>query len=450
MSDAEAPVRDFPSVMAIANGYGLSVSSYSPHEGGYLLEASEGRFWLKPFAGSEAELRFVVAADEHVRGRGFTRLCRCLRLSDGSAGVCFRRLPYWLLELPATEAPPLTTIEELRNLGAELARFHLAGQGFAPPADLAEVRVEWAGYERQFKERLLDLYDFQELCYDRVRPTRFDQEYIDRFNEFVDDARRAINMLAELPLVAMVATARREGQLCHGSFTRESLAADAAGGLLVTDAELTCFDLRVRDLAELIRSVAERDAERAVAICDGYGEVCPLTVEELQIIKATLIFPRDFWRAARAYYRDGVNTRANISDAVAALDPQRRFVESLDRLSLPVGDWYAVYTEEQAGPAPAWPAPEPVEPVAAEPAPGVPAETTAEPVEPMAAEPIEPVAAELAEPIAEEPVPLEPVLIEPAIAQPVSPGPSLLKKLVWHFPPPMVRHEPLLPVEPPQ
>lgn len=449
MSDAEAPVRDFPSVMAIANGYGLSVSSYSPHEGGYLLEASDGRFWLKPFAGSEAELRFVVAADEHVRSQGFARLCRCLRLSDGSAGVFFRRLPYWLLELPATKAPPLATIEEVRNLGAELARFHLAGQGFAPPDDLAEVRVEWAGYERQFKERLLDLYDFQELCYDRVRPTRFDQEYIDRFNEFVDDARKAINMLAELPLVAMVATARRERQLCHGSFTRESLAADAEGGLLIADAELACFDLRARDLAELIRSIAERDAERAVAICDGYRAVCPLTVEELQIVKATLLFPRDFWRAARAYYRDGVNTRTNIGETVAALDEQRRFVESLDRLSLPVGDWYAVYTEAPAEPARAEPVAEPAEPEA-EPVGPIAAEAAND--EPAPSAPVEPPPDEQApsEPITEEPVLPEPVQTEPPVVEPVPPDPLRLKKLVWHFPPPMLRHDPAPPIEPPQ
>lgn len=342
MSDAGTPARDFPSVMAIAGGYGLNVRTYSPHDGGYLLEASEGRFWLKPFAGSEPELHFVVAANEHVRARGFTQLCRSLRLPDGAVGVRFRQLLHYVIELPPGAAPELSTIEGLQRTGELLAQFHLAARDFVPPPEVAELRTEWASCDRQFKERLLDLYDFQEICYDRTRPTRFDQEYIDRFNEFVDVARAAISMVADLPLTAMVAVARRDHQLCHGAFAPQSLASDDLGNHVITDLELVCYDLKTRDLADLIRAVADWDAERAIAVLRGYLTISPLTAEDLRLIQAILLFPREYWRAARAYYRDGVNTRANINEAVAAIDTHRRLVDALEQLSLPSLDWEAV------------------------------------------------------------------------------------------------------------
>lgn len=333
MSNPEAEVREYPSVLAVARGYGLEVTNYLATPGGYLLEAADGKYWLKPFAGSEKELSYVVAASEHLQRRGFPYLCRCLRLRDGSPGIRFRRVLFQLVEAAPGPSPELKSHEELRAAGARLAWLHLAARAFDPPPDLLDVRVEWGSCERVFKERLLDLYDFQETSVDRPRQTRFDVLYLEHFNDFVDAAREAVDIVAELPLARMIAAARAERQLCHGDFTPAALAVDQQGELVVADLEMMRFELRALDVAELIRATAECNVERAEAILAGYHAAFPLTQEDFLLVEAYLRFPREYWRAANAYYREGINARARLVEAVSGYPALRRFLDSFHRLA---------------------------------------------------------------------------------------------------------------------
>lgn len=332
MSNPEAEVREYPSVLAVARGYGLEVTNYLATPGGYLLEATDGKYWLKPFAGSEKELSYVVAASEHLRRRGFPYLCRCLRLQDGAPGIRFRRVLFYLVEAPPGPSPELKSHEELRAAGARLAWLHLAARAFEPPPALLAVRSEWGSCERVFKERLLDLYDFQETAVDRPRQTRFDALYLEHFNDFVDAAREAVDIVAELPLARMIAAARAERQLCHGDFTPAALAVDQQGELVVADLEMVRFDLRALDVAELIRATAECDVERAEALLTGYHAAFPLTLEDILLVEAYLRFPREYWRAANAYYREGINSRARLVEAVSTYAAVRRFLDAFHRL----------------------------------------------------------------------------------------------------------------------
>lgn len=332
MSNPEAEVREYPSVLAVARGYGLEVTNYLATPTGYLLEATDGKYWLKPFAGSEKELSYVVAASEHIRRRGFPYLCRCLRLQDGAPGIRFRRVLFQLVEAPPGPSPELKSHEELRAAGARLAWLHLAARAFDAPPDLLDVRSEWGSCERVFKERLLDLYDFQETAVDRPRQTRFDALYLEHFNDFVDAAREAVDIVAELPLSRMIAAARSERQLCHGEFTPAALAVDQQGELVVADLEMVRFDLRALDIAEFIQATAECDAERAEAVLAGYHAAFPLTQEDFLLVEAYLRFPREYWRAANAYYREGINSRARLVEAVSSYAAVRRFLDAFHRL----------------------------------------------------------------------------------------------------------------------
>ena len=332
MSNPEAEVREYPSVLAVARGYGLEVTNYLATPGGYLLEATDGKYWLKPFAGSEKELSYVVAASEHLRRRGFPYLCRCLRLQDGAPGIRFRRVLFHLVEAPPGPSPELRSHEELRAAGARLAWLHLAARAFEPPPALLAVRSEWGSCERVFKERLLDLYDFQETAVDRPRQTRFDALYLEHFNDFVDAAREAVDIVAELPLARMIAASRAERQLCHGDFTPAALAVDQQGELVVADLEMVRFDLRALDVAELIRATAECDSERAEAVLTGYHAAFPLSMDDFLLVEAYLRFPQEYWRAANAYYREGINSRARLVETVANYAAVRRFLDAFHRL----------------------------------------------------------------------------------------------------------------------
>ncbi|MGE5560355.1 MAG: phosphotransferase [Chloroflexota bacterium] len=328
MGNPEAAVREYPSVLAVALGYGLEVTNYAAAPGGYLLEAVTGKYWLKPFAGSEKELSFVVAASEHLVQRGFPFLTRCLRLTDGSPGIRFRRVLFHLVEAAPGPAPELGTEDDLRAAGARLGWLHLAARAFDPPVGLTAIRTEWGSCEREFKERLLDLYDFQETCIDRPRPTRFDVLYLEHFNDIVDAAREAVDIVADVPLARMVNVARQERQFCHGDFRPSALAVDSQGELIITDLEMTRFDLRAADIAELIRATHNCDASRADAVLTGYHGAFPLTREDVRLVEAYLRFPRDCWRAANAYYREGINARARLMEAVANSEAERRFLDA--------------------------------------------------------------------------------------------------------------------------
>lgn len=332
MGNPEAAVREYPSVLAVAQGYGLDVTSYAAVPGGYLLDAATGKYWLKPFAGSEKELDLVVAASEHLERRGFPYQTRSLRLRDASPGIRFRRVLFCLVEAAPGAEPRLDTLEALREAGERLGWFHLAARAFDPPADLADVRREWGSCERVFKERLLDLYDFQETCADRPRRTRFDGLYLEHFNDFVDAAREAVDIVAELPLREMIAVARADRQFCHGDFAPAALAVSAHGELVITDLDMMRFDLRVVDVAEFIRTTSDFDPERAGAFLQGYHAAFPLAAEDVRLIEAYLRFPRDYWRAANAYYREGINTRARLSEVIANYQTRQRFIDSFRHL----------------------------------------------------------------------------------------------------------------------
>ncbi len=267
------------------------------------LQTSEGLFVLKKSPNPPARVRFIVAAIEHLQ-KGGVNIPPLVRTRSGTlwaeaGGAC-----YLVTEAVRGRTPSYSAPEELDAMTGALAAFHRASRGFSPPHG-AEAPSHLGTWERTFSERLDSLQSFLVMADGR----RDDFSLIARREtpRFIEQARRAIELLRKPSYESSVLRVAQQGNLCHQDFAAGNLSLTAAG-IHVFDLDSVTVDLEARDLRKLLNKVVKKlggwNAGIPRSILRSYHLRNPLSRDDYEVLKADLMFPHLFCGIMSKYYED--------------------------------------------------------------------------------------------------------------------------------------------------
>lgn len=307
---------------------------------GYRVEGPAGPRFLKRLNYGPAEATFIYHALEYLRRNGFAEAPRINLTTDGVPFIVPSGELYYLEDWYDVAPADLSDPSVLGGCVDLMARLHKAGVGFTPPEAIADVRNDYGSWLDKCVGRLREMYSFAELAEDGKRSSAFDNRYARVSLLFARQAEEAVRRLAELPLAEVAKQERHAKALCHRDFTARNLALDARSRIRLLDFDNIAREIRLDDVAKLLRRAAYLDVERAGFIVDRYGQAMgrALSSEELALISAYLLFPAEFWSVGSSRFRKNRLRERKLRRLVRDSEAWASFAMALADLDVPRGE----------------------------------------------------------------------------------------------------------------
>ncbi len=320
----------------IAANYGLDVKGITPYKDAYMLNTDKGRKILKKLLFSPERIIFVHGAKEHLISRGFTNVDRYLETLKGEPCFLFENSSYVLFDLIEGRESNFDNDMEAQKAAATLAMLHSASRGYKPEKN-AKIQDDLGKLPVYFSKRLDDIRKLRKFA--KRGKSRFDHLFLEYVDYFVGLGENAVFELKNSNYAKLVNDAREQGIFCHHDYTHHNLIA-TEDRLTVINFDYCCFELKIYDLANLIRRKMRKcnwDIDKAKLLIDGYCAVENLSSDEFAVMKLILQFPQKFWRVVNRYYnsRRSWSERsyvAKLQEVIDEVEGHGNFMEKYENL----------------------------------------------------------------------------------------------------------------------
>lgn len=315
--------------------YGIKVTSFKPCRAGYVLDTNVGKKHLRQCQCSENRILYVHAAKEHLYNNGFTNL--------DTYSVSLDNKPFMEIEGQHFVMTPYFDSRECEfsddgdtiRASVALAHMHSLGKGFkhendAAPNDLGKL-----------PENLGKRYE--EILRMRRKAERergaFDYIYLDCVDKFIELAEESLSLLNGTEYARLVKKTLLEGGICHHDYSYQNIL--IKGNITyIIGFECCCEELRIYDLVNLLRRKMRKcnwNIQKASLLLDAYGEIAPVSKDEIAVMTAMLLFPQKFWRVANKYYNSRrswaqKNFTGMLEEVIAEYEDHTRFMKQFNKL----------------------------------------------------------------------------------------------------------------------
>lgn len=320
----------------ISEKYNLDISGMSSFKETYIISSSKGRKVLKKTELSPDRIEFVHGAKEHLYNNGFVHLDRYLCTVEGKPYMEINGDHYVVSDFIEGRECNFASREDVIKASRALAQLHKASKGFILPVPL-KTRDDLGKLPAYFGKRLEEIKKLKKVA--KKGKSKFDYMFLQYVDYFYNLGEKTIEQLAVSKYVQLCEQTRKDGILCHHDYTHSNILC-ADKGITVVNFEFCCFELRVYDIANLLRRKMRKcdwDPREAEVILREYQSVEKLTEVELQIMKLILQFPQKFWRVANKFYNSKrswseKSYAAKLQEVVDELEPHKKFMEKYDEI----------------------------------------------------------------------------------------------------------------------
>lgn len=287
----------------IMSHWGLTVLDYQQIKDVFKVETEKGVKNLKVSPLLPKRLLFVHQAILHLQDNGFQGMYPIIPTIDGRTYINDGRYAYSLFDWIEGNQCDFDNLSELKGATRLLAGFHQKSRGFMPP-DHSNMRNRLGKCLHHFEEHYQDLLDFKETAA-TMPGDPFAQTYLSQVDYFLPIAAHAIMKLRQSSYPDLVKITRQNHTFCHGDPAARNFILTPDERIFMIDFDSCRLDLPVMDLIKFARRVLKKfywDFKIAQVLVDAYHEVSPLSLNELEVMKAVFYFPQKFWRMATRYF----------------------------------------------------------------------------------------------------------------------------------------------------
>lgn len=282
----------------------IKLEVYKGKKGVWWINTESGMKVLKKQPNPEKTLEFIIAAIDYLTYRGI-RIPRIIKNKDGHQYSVIDDNYYILSEAVYGKRPSYDNMKELKIIVKELADFHIASIGFAPPIGCVP-RMHLGKLIKEHEDSKIKLESYYEKEKQSDTHNSFGANVLSEFPYFHSRMQNSIMELNKSCYTEWAEKMKSSGCLCHQDFAAGNLILDANGDLYVLDTDSLTIDMPIRDIRKLLNKVMKKnggwDYKLAETILKWYQEKNPLEASQWLVLKAELEYPHLFYGAMTKYY----------------------------------------------------------------------------------------------------------------------------------------------------
>lgn len=280
-------------------GFGLKVTDVVPLRNVYLLFTDQGKKILKKVEYSKESLEFIYDAVEYIR-RNFDRIISFNKTTSGELYTIWNGELYCILEGVDGRECEYSNPLDVSIASKGMAELHRASEGYRcsmPEKYLAGRTIE------NFRRRCDELRFFKKLASLHEYKNEFDEIFLNNVDYYIEEVERSIKLLGASPYLK-ISGEDDKIVICHHDLAHHNILINEEKAYFV-DFDYAVVDLKIHDICNFINKAVKNfafDLGRAKAIIEDYCTVNTLDKRELEVLKALITFPEDFYNISKDYY----------------------------------------------------------------------------------------------------------------------------------------------------
>jgi CotS family spore coat protein len=290
----------------IEDSYGFKIYNAEAKKNIVKIETDCGVKCFKRAHMSPAYFLFLYTAVNHLKNNGFEGVVPYSTTLDGSICIPNDKYVYYVVDWIESRECRFKKENELKMAIKAAADLHKASVGYTPPKG-AKPRVYYNRWVEKFKKKCEELQGFKKEIEAKEYKTDFDEIFYQNIPYYENQAKESIAMIEEGPYREISSESERKGEFCHHDMANHNFLIDAKDNVYLIDFDYCIMDTRLHDVSSLvIRNMRYGiwDTHKAYFILNEYDRNYSINEKELQVMKAFITFPQDFWQVGLQYYTE--------------------------------------------------------------------------------------------------------------------------------------------------
>jgi CotS family spore coat protein len=276
--------------------YQLTVKSISKGRECYLCDTSQGTVALHEYYGSIERAAFLAGMLAHLKQDGLL-VEGIIASTEGEWLITDEEERRFLLSECFSGAEcDVKKEEDMYQAVKTLARLHKSSKNYTE--EIPElIRRNLTTLAEAFEKHNRELRQIKNYIRGRKKKNTFEALFMKEYDNFY---KRAEDVTAALSCKNL---SEESYGFCHGDFNQHSIVF-AKQGIAIVGLERFTYDLQVRDLANFIRKMMEkneRNAELGIKLIATYEKEYSLSQQEKECLYLFLAYPDKFWKVATHY-----------------------------------------------------------------------------------------------------------------------------------------------------
>lgn len=279
--------------------YGLEVYEAHPIRSVFLLNTDKGFKILKLIDYTKEELSYINEAIDYVKD-GYSNIISFYKTLEGNSFEVYNDNLYSIFDVVEGRECEYSNPIDIEIASKGLAKFHKASNEFK--TSLTEKIYLGQAIEK-FKSRVQSLEDFKNIAISYKNKMGFDKLFLKNVDDFIKQGKLSIELLEKSPYLTLCAD-YNNAYLCHHDLAHHNMLI-CEEEVWFIDFDYSIVDLRVHDICNFMNKTIKNyafDMDKAKLLIDSYNSENPLKVEEIEVLKALITFPHDFYSIVSDYY----------------------------------------------------------------------------------------------------------------------------------------------------
>ena len=308
-------------LVEIIKEWDLPVRKIKDTKYGYKIKTNYGYKILKKSL-FEDRVIFMHQALEHLAHNGYRHsIPRLIPTKYGDIFVRHNFHVYYLTDWVEGKSFKIKNTEHIYAAAESLGEIHFSAKNFAPKIKKAS-RERW----NELSEKMAAENNYIEQNLDRL-PREFSQAWAD----IKDSAQEALDLLENKEYDSLKKWSMREGTLCHREYIPANLIIENYPEAIRW--EHCALGIQVADLANFMDKVMPHynwDYSIGEGILESYNSIRKLTGDELFVLGALLIYPKEFLKLIKKFEKGRVDQNKLYRKIQKMLDKEKEKEAFLD------------------------------------------------------------------------------------------------------------------------
>lgn len=296
--------REQNMINSVLKKYGFTLIDVYKVRSAYKVICNEGTYCLKRMKHGKYKVKNGYMLTEHLQNKGFNYIANYVKTKDDAYYVKYDKYILYMTEWIEGEECNVDSINESINCAKLLAEFHIAVSDIDTSKLIVKNNLK--NWPKVFLSNIYGLENFKKIILRKRIVNEFDSAYSSHIDTLYERGILALNILNQSNYYNLSRESTKNNTLCHDSFYYQNILKKDEEYYII-DLDSIIIDLQINDLGKFIRRLMYKkeyrwDFNKAKCIIEAYNSIKPISVDELEIMLALIIFPHKFWKIGKKRY----------------------------------------------------------------------------------------------------------------------------------------------------
>ncbi|WP_461204393.1 CotS family spore coat protein [Clostridium sp. DL1XJH146] len=306
LSELSIPNKEENIIRYIMKKYDYNIIEILKIRSAYKIKTDKGNLCLKKYCHGKNKAKNGFVLVNELKKNGFNNTANYIKTTNDKYYVKYKDYFFYVTEWINGNEVNIDDFSEVLNCVELLAKFHNSSGKIE--IKKLKLKSNFKNWYRIYNSKLYDFIYYKSCIKKKKIMNSFDTEYFDNIEKFYDRGILALNYLKNSSYNDLLSSKAnvKTNYICHNSFYYQNIIKKDDIYYLI-DLDSIVIDHPIVDLSKYINRIMDKieynwDFEKAKLILERYSDTNKISVNELDILLALIIFPHKYWKLGRKRY----------------------------------------------------------------------------------------------------------------------------------------------------